>query len=73
MENKKEAFKLNDLAIGFNGKSDDSSWIIAMGLIMALFSSPSFGYKGQTKETDIESRLSKLEAKTDLIEKIILK
>ena len=74
MANKDEEFKPTDLASGFaNLKSDDTSWIIGLALISALFSDNGFGYKGLDKNTEIETRLAKLETKTDLLEKIILK
>ncbi len=74
MESKDKEFKPNDLASGFaNYKSDETSWIIGLALISALFSDKGFGYKGLDKNTELEARLSKLETKTDLLEKIILK
>lgn len=73
MENKDNEIKTTDLASGFtNWKSDETSMLIGLALIAGLFSDGGFGYKNQ-KDKEIETRLSKLEAKTELIEKIILK
>jgi hypothetical protein len=69
MENKKDELKDLDLTKGFNAKSDDWSWIIGMALIMGLFSDKD----GNSKSIETESRLAKLETKTDMIEKILLK
>lgn len=74
MENKDKEIKPTYLASGFtNLKSDDTSWIIGLALISALFSDKGFGYKGLDKNSEIETRLAKLETKTEILEKIILK
>ena len=69
MENKKE---IETLASGFKKMEDNEITIlIALALITGLFSD--WGYSGKKPESDTETRLAKLEAKTDLLEKIILK
>lgn len=69
MENKKE---IETLASGFaNIKSTDNDWWYALVMVMALFGD--CGYSGKKPVNDTETRLAKLEAKTDLLEKIILK
>ena len=69
MENKKE---LETLASGFaNIKSNDNDWWYPLAMTMLLFGNS--GFSGKKPEHDTETRLSKLEAKTDLLEKIILK
>lgn len=68
MKNKKEEFKESDLTKGFNSFAyDSSSWLMALALITGLFTD-----KGKDKKEDMETRVSKLEAKIDLIEKILL-
>lgn len=69
MENKKE---IETLASGFtNLKTGDNDWLIGLVLIMFLFGDIGFSCKKPTNDT--ETRLAKLETKTDLLEKIILK
>lgn len=68
MENKED--KTKDLATDFsNYKSDDNFWLGSLFLITALFGD--WGNKDNGK--DVESRISKLEAKNEILEKIILK
>ena len=52
-------------------EDNEITTLIALALITGLFSD--WGYGGKKPESDTETRLSKLEAKTDLLEKIILK
>lgn len=65
MKNKEN--KTTDLASGFVNYKDDSSTLMALALISGLFTD-----KGKDKKEDIETRVAKLEAKLDLIEKILL-
>lgn len=69
MENKKEDFDCFEIP---NYTNPDDSWnFCALAiLIMALIFNPSFG-KNDKNET--ETRLAKVEAKTEILEKIILK
>lgn len=70
MANKDEEFKPTDLASDFaNLKSDDTSWIIGLALIAGIFSDNTIW----KKKDDTETRLAKLETKTEMLEKIILK
>lgn len=73
MENKKDELKVGDLASGFSNYNNDNSWLIGMVLLDALFSNKGWGFQKTDKNNDTESRLSKLEAKTEMLEKIILK
>lgn len=68
--NKKDEFIKKGLENGFNSKSDDSSWLIGMALVSSLFSDKAFS--NQKLNSDIESRIAKLEAKTEILEKIVL-
>ena len=67
---KKDKFIKEGLQNGFNSKCDDSSWIIGLALISNLLSNN--GYAGEKPKSDIESRIAKLEAKTEILEKIVL-
>ena len=70
MENKDKEFKPTDLASYFaNLKSDDTSWIIGLALIAGIFSDITIW----EKKDDDKTRLTKLETKTEMLEKIILK
>ena len=64
---KKEDFIKQGLENGFNSNVNDSSWLIGLALISTLFSN-----SGDKPKNDIESRISKLEAKTEILEKIVL-
>lgn len=67
---KKDEFIKNGLENGFNSNVNDSSWIIGLALISNLFSNA--GFSGEKSKNDIESRIAKLEAKIEILEKIVL-
>lgn len=72
MENKKDYKKEFNPGYGFSGLDMTSPWLL-LALGASLFSEDKFKDSKEDKQIEIESRLSKLEAKTDIIEKIITK
>lgn len=73
-KNNIEEFDANTLDSGFNNPKSENEWngfegIIGLMLVYGLFAD--WGSKSQSQE--LEKRLSKLETKTEMLEKIILK
>lgn len=69
LENKKEIEKLTSEFS--NLKSENKDWLLGLMLVIYLFGD--CGFSGKKPENNTETRLAKLEAKTELLEKIILK
>ena len=78
MQNKEDKFKINDLASDFanlkpSQSNSNSKWSELDGCIALLWIWALFGNDKSQKTNELENRIAKLETKTDLIEKIILK
>lgn len=73
-KNNIEGFDTDTLAGGFNNFKTENEWngfegIIGLMLVYCLFGD----WGNKSKSEEIEKRLSKLETKTEILEKIILK
>lgn len=72
MEKKKKRYNKIDLTKEFS-KMNETEAMISLALVAGIFCGDGI-FGGKTKkDNDIENRLSKLETKTEMIEKIILK
>lgn len=69
MENKEDK---NNQDFFKSNESTSWEWLIGLILVSGIFSDKGSGFNS-IKEKDTESRISKLEAKIEMLEKIVLK